>query len=161
MLRNQHERNIIMDVLPYSFCHYCGHTLEPEHCLTPEGYCCTHCNNITWLNAASVAVLIVPCGIHLSGRKHGVFTVRRGIPPYQGSLALPGGFIMHTPKIQETWQQAACRETGEEIQVFCRYDVLLERPQHVLTESSYSEKRVGDRVLVIGASGAGLPHRNF
>jgi ADP-ribose pyrophosphatase YjhB (NUDIX family) len=40
----------------------------------------------------------------------GVLCVRRSIPPGQGKLALPGGFL----DIGETWQQGAAREVFEE-----------------------------------------------
>lgn len=134
----------------YSFCHYCGYSMQNKT-LTPDGYQCAKCKNTTWLNAVPVAILIAPCGIHESGRPHGVFTVRRGIPPFVGQLALPGGFIIHTKKVQETWQEAAVREAAEEIQIYCRYGNPMETPKHILTESSYSEKRIGDRVLIFGS----------
>jgi len=138
------------DFKPFSFCHYCSHTMKTA-VLTPDGYKCGNCGNTTWMNAVPVAVLIAPCGNHESGRKHGVFTVRRGIPPFVGQLALPGGFITHTDEVQETWQAAACREACEEIQIYCRNGTLMETPEHVLTESSYSERRTGDRVLIFGS----------
>jgi NUDIX domain len=146
---------------PYSYCHYCGNPLDHEVCLTPDGYYCVYCSNTTWLNAIAVAVHIIPAVIDPSGRTHGVFTVRRGIPPFTGELALPSGFITHTSLVQETWQQAACRESNEEIQVVCRHDVPFERPEHLLTESSYSEHRVGDRVLVVGVSGGAFHVGDF
>ena len=54
-------------------------------------------------NPIPVAVVLVPVD-------HGILAVRRGIPPQQGQLALPGGFV----DWQESWQQAACREVREE-----------------------------------------------
>ncbi|WP_344826413.1 NUDIX domain-containing protein [Actinocorallia longicatena] len=50
-----------------------------------------------------MAVLLVP----VDG---GLLTVRRGISPGLGELALPGGFI----DVGETWQEAAVRELREE-----------------------------------------------
>ncbi|MFB6374695.1 MAG: NUDIX domain-containing protein, partial [Bradymonadaceae bacterium] len=35
---------------------------------------------------------------------------RRDIPPHEGELALPGGFI----ELEESWQEAATREAREE-----------------------------------------------
>lgn len=139
-----------MTGLPYSFCHYCGYSMYNK-AVTPDGYRCAHCGETTWLNAVPVAILIAPCGNHHSGRKHGVFTVRRGIPPFVGQLALPGGFITHTDEVQETWQAAAVREAQEELNIYCRNGTLMETPEHVLTESSYGERRTGDRVLIFGS----------
>ncbi len=42
--------------------------------------------------------------------QEGIVLIRRANPPYQGSYALPGGFV----EIGETVQQAAMREAGEE-----------------------------------------------
>jgi ADP-ribose pyrophosphatase YjhB (NUDIX family) len=53
-----------------------------------------------------VAVLLLPVDDAL-------LVVRRGIEPYRGELALPGGFI----DVGETWQQAAARELREETAV--------------------------------------------
>jgi ADP-ribose pyrophosphatase YjhB (NUDIX family) len=50
-----------------------------------------------------VAVLLLPVD-------DGVLVVRRAIPPRQGQLALPGGFIEQG----ESWQAAAVRELREE-----------------------------------------------
>jgi len=56
-----------------------------------------------------VALLIVPVSDVSSGGV-GVLTVRRGIDPQKGKLALPGGFI----ETGETWKSAAVRELQEE-----------------------------------------------
>lgn len=112
------------------------------------------------MNVPSVPVLIVPCTNHVSGREHGVYTVRRGIPPFEGRLALPGGFHMHyRPVIQETWQEAGCREVHEEIQVICNAeDVSL-----LDAQSSYNADRsiVGDRNLIIGYVSAAVQVEPF
>jgi ADP-ribose pyrophosphatase YjhB (NUDIX family) len=50
-----------------------------------------------------VAVVLVP----VDG---GLLVVRRSIPPNQGLLALPGGFI----NLGESWQEAGAREVAEE-----------------------------------------------
>lgn len=83
-----------------SHCSCCG-TRFPEGLAYPRT--CAHCERITYRNPVPVAVLVVPMG-------DGVLTIRRGIEPRRGKLALPGGFI----EIPETWQAAAAREVREE-----------------------------------------------
>jgi len=57
----------------------------------------------SYLNPKPVAVAVQPVG-------PGLLVVRRGIPPAQDLLALPGGYI----DVGETWQVAAARELAEE-----------------------------------------------
>ena len=64
---------------------------------------CGACGETSYLNPKPVAVALQPVG-------DGLLVVRRGIPPAEGRLALPGGYI----DIGETWQAAAVRETFEE-----------------------------------------------
>jgi ADP-ribose pyrophosphatase YjhB (NUDIX family) len=52
----------------------------------------------------------IPVVVALIEVEDGVLTVRRGIEPQKGQLALPGGFVDG----QESWQEAACREVFEE-----------------------------------------------
>lgn len=84
-------------------CSYCGHPFAVEQ---PWPRTCDHCANISFLNPLPVAVVIIPVD-------DGVLAVRRGIPPRQGQLALPGGYI----DIGESWQQAGAREAYEEVGV--------------------------------------------
>jgi ADP-ribose pyrophosphatase YjhB (NUDIX family) len=64
---------------------------------------CADCAAIRYINPLTVAVLLLPVD-------DGVLVVRRAIPPRQGQLALPGGFIEQG----ESWQAAAVRELREE-----------------------------------------------
>ena len=58
---------------------------------------------VTYQNPLPVAVLVLPVG-------DGVLTIRRGIEPRKGQLALPGGFI----DLGEAWRAACARELREE-----------------------------------------------
>lgn len=57
-----------------------------------------------------VAVTVDLVVLTIRGGQLAVLTVRRGEPPFQGQLALPGGFI----RPQEGLSQAAARELAEE-----------------------------------------------
>jgi ADP-ribose pyrophosphatase YjhB (NUDIX family) len=84
---------------PHTHCPDCGAQL-------PEGdfpQTCEECETTHFLNPTPVAVLVQPVG-------DGVLTVRRDIPPHNGELALPGGFI----GLEESWEEAAVRELREE-----------------------------------------------
>jgi ADP-ribose pyrophosphatase YjhB (NUDIX family) len=84
----------------FSHCHYCGHAYAAD---TPWPKRCAACGQTTFRNPLPVAVLVLPVD-------HGVLTVRRGIAPRIGELALPGGYIDHG----EDWRAAAARELSEE-----------------------------------------------
>jgi ADP-ribose pyrophosphatase YjhB (NUDIX family) len=81
-------------------CSYCGHAFD-----TGARYprSCGGCAKITYLNPLPVAVLVLPVD-------DGILTIRRGIEPRKGQLALPGGFIDHG----EAWRAACARELREE-----------------------------------------------
>ena len=82
------------------YCSFCG---GPHTDLSRWPRHCSVCGQEHWRNPIPVSVLLVPVD-------EGVLTVRRNIPPGQGLLALPGGFI----DWGESWQQAAVRELREE-----------------------------------------------
>jgi len=83
-----------------SYCSFCGALFALE-----AGWprTCAHCGNMSFLNPAPVAVLVVP----VDG---GVLAVRRNIEPRKGALALPGGYINYG----EDWRAAGAREVWEE-----------------------------------------------
>lgn len=83
------------------FCTHCGHEFSPGQ-VSPKT--CASCGVTSYENPVPVAVVLLPV------RGQGVLTVRRGIAPHIGKLALPGGFM----EKHETWQQAAVREVREE-----------------------------------------------
>jgi ADP-ribose pyrophosphatase YjhB (NUDIX family) len=81
-------------------CSYCGHAFDRS---TRFPRTCASCTRVTYVNPAPVAVLLLPVD-------DGVLTIRRGIEPRLGQLALPGGFI----DLGESWQNACARELREE-----------------------------------------------
>lgn len=81
-------------------CTYCGARYVPDQ---PWPRRCAACGETTYRNPTPVAVALQPIGT-------GLLVIRRGIPPAQGKLALPGGFI----EFGETWQSGAARELHEE-----------------------------------------------
>jgi ADP-ribose pyrophosphatase YjhB (NUDIX family) len=83
-----------------SHCSFCG-TPFGDRQAWPRT--CATCGNTSYLNPVPVAVLLLPVD-------DGLLTIRRGVEPRAGELALPGGFIDHG----ESWQAAAVRELREE-----------------------------------------------
>ena len=86
--------------LKNSYCSYCGAAYALDQ---PWPRTCAGCDAISYVNPLPVSVLLLPVD-------DGVLVVRRAIPPRQGQLALPGGFIEQV----ESWQAAAVRELREE-----------------------------------------------
>src|SRR4051794_8012155 len=84
-----------------SHCSYCGTAFAPDQAWPRL---CASCQNVTYQNPLPVAVMLVPI------EEDGLLLIRRTIPPREGSLALPGGFM----GLGETWQEAAVREVQEE-----------------------------------------------
>ena len=81
-------------------CSYCGQAFAPEQAWPRT---CPRCGNVSYRNPLPVTVVLVPVG-------DGLLLIRRTIPPHEGSLALPGGFI----NLGESWQEAGAREVREE-----------------------------------------------
>lgn len=88
-------------------CTYCG-AVHPE-----AGWprTCGACARVSYRNPIPVAVLLQP--VRCPERGLGLLTIRRGIEPQRGHLALPGGYV----DWREGWQAAAARELREETQL--------------------------------------------
>jgi ADP-ribose pyrophosphatase YjhB (NUDIX family) len=90
----------------FAHCGYCGTAFaanQPIHART-----CQNCGRTSYKNPLPVAVVLVP--MRLENDSLGLLCIRRSIPPKQGQLALPGGFI----NFGESWQAGAVREVREE-----------------------------------------------
>lgn len=92
-----------MRPLKNSHCSFCGAAFAPDQAWPRT---CAACQSVSYVNPLPVAVLLLPVDGAL-------VTVRRGIEPRKGQLALPGGFI----NLGESWQEAAARELFEETQI--------------------------------------------
>ncbi len=120
----------------HTHCSYCGVAYGTEQ---PWPRVCAACGNTTYRNPLPVAVLVLP----VDG---GALTIRRAIPPRQGQLALPGGFIDHG----EAWQAAAVRELREETGIVIAADEVTLFDVHsapdgtVLIFGTVPPRRVGD-----------------
>jgi ADP-ribose pyrophosphatase YjhB (NUDIX family) len=84
----------------YLHCTFCGARFTPGQRWPRR---CAACGEDSYLNPKPVAVAVQPVG-------SGLLVVRRGIPPAQDRLALPGGYV----DLGETWQEAVVRELREE-----------------------------------------------
>lgn len=71
---------------------------------------CPACGRVAYRNPTPVAVLLQPV---TRGAQRGLLTIRRGIEPRLGELALPGGYVDWA----EDWRAAAARELREETQL--------------------------------------------
>lgn len=86
--------------LKNSHCSFCGNPFGEDQSWPRS---CAQCGNVTYRNPLPVAVTLQPVD-------EGLLVIRRAIPPRQGQLALPGGFIDYG----ESWQAACARELWEE-----------------------------------------------
>ena len=134
----------------HSHCHFCGSMLKYAKA-HDGGLECYQCRNTNYQNPTPVGVLIIPAG---PGK---IFAVRRGIEPFIGRLALPGGFVLSG----ESWQRAAVRETNEELNIaVCHQRDAETKVEHILTDSTPD----GRRILIIGTAlafyvGAFVPNK--
>jgi 8-oxo-dGTP diphosphatase len=91
--------------MQHAHCSYCG-TRYAEGAAWPRN--CAGCGETSWSNPLPVAVVLLPIA-YADGRT-GIVVVRRGIEPFLGEIALPGGFI----ETGESWRDATVRELREE-----------------------------------------------
>lgn len=87
-----------------TFCSFCG-TKYADASSYPRS--CSNCQTKVWANPIPVSVVLLP--VERNG-KVGLLTIRRGIEPGKGKLALVGGFLEE----HETWQEGGARELFEE-----------------------------------------------
>ncbi len=87
-----------------TFCSFCGVKYESSAAYPRT---CAGCKTQVWANPTPVSVVLLPV---TRGGRTGLLTVRRGIQPGLGKLALVGGFLEE----HETWQEGGARELVEE-----------------------------------------------
>ena len=90
----------------FAFCGFCGTAYPDGQPIFART--CQSCGRTAYKNPLPVAVVLVP--VRLESEDLGLLVIRRSIPPRQGQLALPGGFI----NFGESWQTGAAREVLEE-----------------------------------------------
>lgn len=123
-----------MVIIRDGYCSSCGHAWGN---ITGWPRQCTQCQQMTFRNPLPVAVALQPIR---TAHGLGLLTIRRAIPPAQGALALPGGYVDHN----ENWRNAVLRELHEETQL--RLTVAHEEIAIVDTLSNPQ----GDRILIFG-----------
>jgi ADP-ribose pyrophosphatase YjhB (NUDIX family) len=87
-------------------CTFCGALFDQQ-----SGWprTCPGCKRTSYRNPIPVAVMVLPVLIE-GAASPGLLTIRRGIEPAIGKLALPGGYVDDG----EDWKAAAIRELREE-----------------------------------------------
>ncbi|MBI4433176.1 NUDIX domain-containing protein [Candidatus Uhrbacteria bacterium] len=114
----------------HSHCSYCGTTF-PIDLAWPRR--CARCENTSFRNPIPVAVVLLPYD-------HGIIAIRRSIPPGQGELALPGGFL----EVPDDWCVGGARELEQETGI--RMDPHTIDPHPYAVESTPD----GTRLLIFG-----------
>jgi ADP-ribose pyrophosphatase YjhB (NUDIX family) len=90
---------------PFAHCGFCGTKYADASSVHTR--ICEACGKTSYRNPLPVAVTLVPVQLEISV---GLLVIRRCIPPHEGRLALPGGFV----NFGESWQEGAAREVLEE-----------------------------------------------
>jgi ADP-ribose pyrophosphatase YjhB (NUDIX family) len=135
-----------------SYCTSCGHPLA-DRFVPDEGrnrLVCTYCGQISYVNPNVVAGVIP-----VANRR--VWLLRRGIEPRLGAWTYPAGYM----EMGETVEDAAKRETREELNLDVRIDRLLgvySRPPMttvviVYVAEALSTASIGHETLEIGSFG--------
>ncbi len=93
---------------PNGYCPHCGYGVPTEG----DWPRTCEAGHFVYNSPKPVVALVIPC--HKSKENPlGVLVIKRGIEPYKGEWAFPGGYIDHA----EDWRDAAVREAQEEVGV--------------------------------------------
>ncbi|HEY9783752.1 MAG TPA: NUDIX domain-containing protein [Candidatus Obscuribacterales bacterium] len=98
----------------YRFCPNCATPLEEREFEGKKKLACTFCSFVYWNNPIPVAVALIP-----STDGKSILLVERGVPPKEGTWAMPAGFL----ETGEGPEQGAVREAKEEAGV----DIMIDR----------------------------------
>ncbi len=93
---------------PATHCHCCG---TPYNDQQNWPRVCPSCANHLWPRTDTVAVLLQPVLNDTTG-KMGLIIVERGIEPFIGQFALPGGFLNPGESIEDGALREMFEETG-------------------------------------------------
>ena len=88
-----------------SHCEFCGGVLDPNTEGWPKR--CTGCHRYTYQSPKPVVAVAIPTA------ERALLIIQRGLHPYRGEWALPGGYVDY----REGWRDAAVREAREEVGV--------------------------------------------
>lgn len=118
------------------YCPNCGH--GPRHQpVKVWPYKCLACGTEHFSSPKPVVALILHAWATKPSEgdwsRPGIVAIRRGIEPYKGELAFPGGYIDHA----EDWRLAAAREAYEELGVVLDPRQLHLRGEPVVTPTNY------------------------
>jgi len=128
-----HERSVNPALAGVRFCPRCGESPEVDF---PRSIRCGHCGYGAYYNPKPVAATIP----RTAGGE--VLLLRRGFAPGQGRWTFPGGFV----DLGESTQQAAVRETREELQIEVALGRLVgvySRPQDRVVLVVYAARALG------------------
>lgn len=96
---------IVLNSKKYSFCPFCGSTLEVRMEEDKERQACSHCN---WTYYPRVAAAVG--GVIMNNER--VLMVRRGREPYRGTWMFPAGFVEYGEHPEEALVREVKEETG-------------------------------------------------
>ena len=112
------------------FCPQCGAPQPQPVCVWPHK--CQKCGTEHFCSPKPVVAVILHAW-PLDQGPMGIVAIRRGLSPYKGEWAFPGGYIDHA----EDWRRAAAREVREELGIGLDPNQFYLRGEPVVTPTNY------------------------